>query len=500
MTTATLEEYLVTTGDGSLWQLKEQLKALGGFWTGFCWAFSSETEEKLKQLIGNLPEIQIHKQPLPSGHTFESYRQIFNASFYKKEAAKIENEISLVRLSSDEISNKIAQLIQKETESGSVSKNAQEELHNLTMRGEEERKVLFNLSHRHEKLISAMNHAESMAKVLSSQQSHKIEIKFISEREVNFLLDDAPEMPRLVNFLEDGHPKPFIRKGIVAMLVGAGGAGKTHALTQLAISITTGSNFLGIYPIEEPGHVFIGLGENADEDIHRLLRKIANNLVQKKEATFFEKDPLTEASKRLSVMSFTGMDATFVRGEFPTAFYQGLLDELKAKEPPEGWSCIILDPISRFLGADAETDNAAATQFITLLERLTLELRGKPTVIFGHHMNKGGVGSTNTDQAASRGSSAITDGVRWQANLEKVKVKKADATGNATQDPDADEEPNQYELNKIRIRYVKSNFTALLPPQRLIKDEKGCLFADENSQPIIISTAKDMKTSKVNKK
>ena len=47
------------------------------------------------------------------------------------------------------------------------------------------------------------------------------------------------------------------------MLVGAGGAGKTHALAQLAISIATGTNWLGKFPIEQPGFVFMGLGENA---------------------------------------------------------------------------------------------------------------------------------------------------------------------------------------------------------------------------------------------
>jgi hypothetical protein len=183
---------------------------------------------------------------------------------------------------------------------------------------------------------------------------------------------------------------------------------------------------------------------------------------------FFDQDPLRAAGDRLVAKSFTGMDASFIHQGQPTGFYNKLLISLKAKEPAEGWSCIILDPISRFLGADAETDNAAATQFIALLERLSLELRGNPTVIFGHHMNKSGVSGVGTDQSAARGSSALTDGVRWQANLEKVKKQSGQ------------EGEEQYELNQISMRPVKSNFTVMLPSQRLQKDELGCLSAIKN--------------------
>ena len=54
------------------------------------------------------------------------------------------------------------------------------------------------------------------------------------------------------------------------------------------------------------------------------------------------------------------------------------------------------------------------------LERIFWSFVGNPTILFGHHMNKAGVGSINTTQASARGSSAITDGVRWQANLERT--------------------------------------------------------------------------------
>ena len=86
-------------------------------------------------------------------------------------------------------------------------------------------------------------------------------------------------------------------------------------------------------------------------------------------------------------------------------------------------------------------------------------------------MSKNAQAARNTDQAAARGSSAITDGVRWQANLEKV---------HKTLNPEEEE----YELDQIILRGVKSNFTAILPSLRLKKDEDGILFAQDPNQSI----------------
>ena len=108
-----------------------------------------------------------------------------------------------------------------------------------------------------------------------------------------------------------------------------------------------------------------------------------------------------------------------------------------------------------------------ATRFISLLERMILELRGAPTIIFGHHMNKGGVSGVNTDQSAARGSSALTDGVRQQFNLEKIKKEQSED----------DESGEVYDLNTVTLRMVKSNFSAPLSPQKIQKNSSGCLTA-----------------------
>jgi hypothetical protein len=297
--------------------------------------------------------------------------------------------------------------------------------------------------------VKLLSEANRIASAMPS--GAKWQIQFIHELlpEHNFLLTEAPEAPMLMKIINESSPKAFLRKGIVGQLVGAGGIGKTHWLAQLAIAVTTGGTFLDIYSIPVAGKVFLGLGENSTDDIHRLLRKVTRN---------YSDELLKTISAQLSVQSFVGMQASFIDRTGPTSFFDEFITQLKEKSPSGGWSLIILDPISRFLGADAETDNAAATQFIALLERITLEVPGNPTVLFGHHMSKSSLSNTNTDQTAARGSSALTDGVRWQANLEKVETDE--------------KEPVK---DQIKFKVVKSNFTAIPEPQILKKDGEGRL-------------------------
>lgn len=439
-------DYLFILADQNLRPLKSKLKELGAFFTGIGYAICQSRELEVKAFC-QLAGLKYHRQPIPSGHTFESFEQSHKASFYRDKLITLEREIDSLKRE--------------------LNVDSEEDL-SKTTRG---LKLLEFLSQA-EDLKGQIKRAEQFEKALSVSID-PFSVQFISEMPVNFLLEDAPEIPRLINVEEGKIQRPFLRKGILAMLVGAGGVGKTHALAQLALSLATGYPWLDVFPIEKPGHVFLGLGENSLSDIHRLLRKIAKHFllrIKSDQYVFFDPDPILAAMERIAPMAFSGIDASFIHQGQPTPFFKALLTCLKQAEPEEGWSCIILDPISRFIGMDAETDNAAATQFIALLEKLSLELKGNPTIIFGHHMNKGGVSGLSTDQAAARGSSAITDGVRWQVNLEKPKQEEIE--GN----------------KEIIFRHVKSNFTAILPTRTLRKDEMGCLSAVLDPLPLKVKT------------
>lgn len=437
-------DYLIVLSQGKSFKpLQDRFNQLEGFYNGIGYVFSTKVESELRQLLSPL-NARILRMPLGEGQSFNSLRLSFKSVFFRDKL--MEKELELLQLKAQ---LGLDELTEESIEASSIQ--------------DYKKKELIEALHECEKLKKSALWAEGMEKAISITPKRGFSIKFINEMEKNYLIEDAEEMPRLINFLDNGTPKPFIRKGVVGMVVGAGGVGKTHFLTQLGLSIAVGTPFLKKFPIEKPGSVFIGLGENSEEDIHRLLRKTFKKMFFiEAQMSFKQKQELEEISSRISVMSFTGMQASFIKQENPTVLFQLFFNELKAKEPEDGWSCIILDPISRFLGADAETDNASATQFIALLENLTLELKGKPTVIFGHHMNKSGVSGTNTDQAAARGSSAITDGVRFQINLDKV-VKEVNKNEKI------------YEKDKICMRLVKSNFTSPIPDQILQKDGHGIL-------------------------
>src|SRR3546814_14499736 len=80
---------------------------------------------------------------------------------------------------------------------------------------------------------------------------------------------------------------------------------------------------------------------------------------------------------------------------------------------------IVIDPASRFRGGN-ENSADDVTRFVEQLERLRQETGA--TVLVCHHANKASMNETTgvRGQAATRGSSAMTDGVRWQLNLSSV--------------------------------------------------------------------------------
>jgi hypothetical protein len=289
----------------------------------------------------------------------------------------------------------------------------------------------------------------------------KFPIKFLNEFGENFLLVEPPAKAMLLNYINDyGHIVGALPKGIVAMIVGAGGVGKTHLVTQLAIAVATGTPFLNIFnPTAycgqgNQGNVFLGFGENQNDDIHRLLYKTTKRLREKG-----DKQALDTASNHIAAFSFCGQQASFIEDGRPSRYFREFKMRLEDKAPENGWTLIILDPVSRLLGADAETDNAAATQFIALLEELTIDLPGNPTVLFAHHVNKAAIQSgANQNQTAARGSSALTDGVRQQFNYAK--------------------DPNDEKGGELKM--TKSNFTAIMQTIRTIKEEDGFIIKRPN--------------------
>ena len=269
----------------------------------------------------------------------------------------------------------------------------------------------------------------------------------------------------------DGYPAVFLPRTRVAMLVAPGGTGKTAAALQLACAVAGGGTWLDTFPVNPNaiGPVAVLLGEEDRDSMRRRLWRIANETGNAGE---WDRDA---ARRHLRLVSTHGKAASLLDPEGkPTGEADALQATLRTVgEAVGGWSLIVLDPAARFLGPEAEKDNAAATRFIELLERME-QLPGRPTVLFCHHTNKGAL-SGKTDQGAARGSSALTDGCRWQANLERVS-RTQDDTGGANK--------MDYYPDRARLRLVKANDVAGMGEAlRLDRCNGGFLRGNPNLWP-----------------
>lgn len=249
----------------------------------------------------------------------------------------------------------------------------------------------------------------------------------IVQLEPGTLTDEPPPRRWLLRMGTGERSAGFYPMGKVGILAAPGGTGKSMALVGLALAVTSGRPWLQAgrgshvdagFGVATPGRVALLLGEEDPEDVARRVYFTARmmGLTDEEQARVRE---------RLWVGPLAGEDVSLVDKDGERdARADELFGRLKGigKAAGEPWSAVLVDPLSRFGGVGAETDNALATRAIQALERLT-KLDGSPAVLLAHHVRKGatdGKGAPKDDADAIRGSSAIVDGARWAAVLSRV--------------------------------------------------------------------------------
>lgn len=206
-------------------------------------------------------------------------------------------------------------------------------------------------------------------------------------------------------------------QGKVGLLLAEGGIGKTMLLLQLAIAIATATPWLGTLSVPSEGRVLALLGEeDLEESVRRSFRARRSSNARIPEP------------RSIVVLPLAGLPCSMVetddRGNPIDAPFLLWLRSFVGTHGP--FKSVLVDPLSRFAGADAEIDNASATRFVQALESIATETGA--TVIVAHHVNKAARGNgAAVTSASSRGSSAITDGVRWVASLSSERVPCEDA-------------------------------------------------------------------------
>jgi RecA-family ATPase len=81
---------------------------------------------------------------------------------------------------------------------------------------------------------------------------------------------------------------------------------------------------------------------------------------------------------------------------------------------------VIIDPLARFAGPEAERDNAAATRFVEACESVTPPTT---TTLVAHHTNQVSRKDGEIDATAGRGVTGLVDGPRWQCALTVERLK-----------------------------------------------------------------------------
>lgn len=212
---------------------------------------------------------------------------------------------------------------------------------------------------------------------------------------------------------------PGLPVGTVGNLVAPGATGKTQFLLQLAVARSLGLPSLGgLFPAAEPENVLFLAAEEQEVVMRQRLHDVTAWLVEEGLFPTRERADIVHAlNERLKIFPLTGHDVCLLSdGDYTEVL--GRIAQLA-----QGNRLIIADPLRRFHDGD-ENDSGAMTRLVQGFERVAMSARA--AVLLAHHTNKAAtLGGQGEIQQAARGSSALTDGVRWQANLTAMQPKTA---------------------------------------------------------------------------
>ncbi len=235
---------------------------------------------------------------------------------------------------------------------------------------------------------------------------------------------DIPMMhetkPEPVDFVLPG----FVT-GTVGSLISPGGTGKSMLALQIAYQIAGG----GTLGFDSPtGKVLYLVGEDREQDLHHRIYAMRK----------YVKDIYAIAEK-LDVVPLRGMNVLAKPVE----------DAISQRA--EGSRLIIIDTLRRFHDAE-ENDGRAMVRVISALENIARN--SGAAVLFLHHANKSAaLNGQGGEQQAARGSSVLTDNIRWQSFLAGMNGNEAKAAGIA------DDERRFY----VRFGVSKMNYAAPEP-------------------------------------
>jgi RecA-family ATPase len=191
---------------------------------------------------------------------------------------------------------------------------------------------------------------------------------------------------------------PGLLAGTVGSLVSAGGSGKSMLAIQLAVAVAGGGDTTELDWVpacSKPGKAIYMPAEDPEIALQHRFSCLGELLTDEGRA---------RVVKNLQLYAVSGVP-NFLSSEWFA----------EVCRRAEGARILFLDTFRRFHDKD-ENSSGEMSKVIEALERIA-KVTGA-AVVFLHHTNKGAaLNGTGAEQQSSRGSSVLTDNIRWQANL-----------------------------------------------------------------------------------
>ena len=200
---------------------------------------------------------------------------------------------------------------------------------------------------------------------------------------------------------------PGMIPGTVGSIVSPGGQGKSMLAVELAHCIAGGVDLLGLGQ-QHQGRVTYLSAEDGGDILHERLHAIGQRLSQEQREACAERLVIEDLTKHT-----------------PNLFEQKWLEAVERLATDS--RLLFLDTLRSFHGGD-ENDG---TQMSVLIGSIrAMAARTGCAVVFLHHANKAAAMAGQGDvQQASRGSSVLTDNIRWQSYLSGMTPDEAKTYG-----------------------------------------------------------------------
>lgn len=214
---------------------------------------------------------------------------------------------------------------------------------------------------------------------------------------------------------------PGVMPGTVGAIAGPGGVGKTMFQLLLSTQYALGLEPLGgLYPAPpRPLKVALISGEETALAFAVRLHAIVDHLVKDVspgEQETVRAEYIVGLDRNFRLIMANGVDLALIRRGERTLMINDVLSHI------EGCDIVFIETVCRLHDGDENT-TAAMTALVGGLEYLA-QTSGA-AVIATHHTSKG----ASASEAASRGSSAFIDNIRWLANLFPMPHEVAEELG-----------------------------------------------------------------------